>query len=89
MAEQVQGVPTPPPQPPAPAQPGQQAQQQQQQQDYLAPPAHAPAVQQPGQQEMLLNWSHFKPEFSGKPDRQGCRSTSVLHQCLDECTSFC
>ena len=47
---------------------GQQAQQQQQQQDHVAPPVQAPAAQQPGQQLVHLNWSYFKPEFSGKPD---------------------
>ena len=52
--------------PPTPA--GQQAQQQQQQQDHVAPPAQVPTAQQPGQQVVHLNWSHFKPEFSGKPD---------------------
>ena len=26
------------------------------------------APQQPGQQIVYLNWSHIKPEFSGKPD---------------------
>ena len=55
MAEQVQGVPAPP----APAQAGQQAPQQQEH--------HAPQAQQ-GQQIIHLKWSHFKPEFSGKPD---------------------
>ena len=71
MAGQAQGVLAPPPPlPPAPAQAGQQVQQQQQ--DHPTPPAHAPpahipAVQQ-GQQIVHLNWSHFKPEFSGKPD---------------------
>ena len=48
------------PSPPAPAQAGQQVQQQQQ--NHPAPPA------QQGQQIVHLNWSHFKPEFSGKPD---------------------
>ena len=63
MADQVQGVPAPPPTPPpAPAQAGQQTQQQQ---DHIAPPAHAPAAQQPGQQVVHVNWSYFKPEFSG------------------------
>ena len=64
MADQVQGVPAPP----APVQPGQQAQQQQQQQDHAAPQAQAPTSQQPGQHIVHLNWSYFKPEFSGKPD---------------------
>ena len=39
----------------------------------LPPPPADPAVlqapQQPGQQIVDLNWSHFKPEFSGKPDK--------------------
>ena len=47
------------PLPPAPAQAGQQAQQQQ---EHPAPPA------QQKQQIVHLNWSNFKPEFSGKPD---------------------
>ena len=61
MAEQgpqVQGIPPPPP-PPAQAQAGQQVLQQQEQ--------HAPPTLQ-GQQVIHLNWSYFKPEFSGKPD---------------------
>ena len=69
MANQVQGVPaSPPPPPPAPVQAGQQTQKQQQQHDHLAPPTHALAAQQQGQQIVHLNWYHFKPEFSGKPD---------------------
>ena len=56
------------PTPPAPAQAGQQAQQQQQQQDHVAHQAQAPAAQQQGQQVVHLNWSYFKPGFSGKPD---------------------
>ena len=58
MAEQAQGVPAPPSHP-AQAQAGQQALQQQEQ--------HAPPAQQ-GQQWVHLIWSHFKPEFSVKPD---------------------
>ena len=27
-----------------------------------------PPVQQVIQQQLHMNWSHFKPEFSGKPD---------------------
>ena len=80
MAEpgpQVQDVPAPNP-PPAPVQAGQQAQQQQQQQqDHPAPPTHTPAAQQPGQQIVHLNWSHFKPEFSGKPDEDA--EAHLLH----------
>ena len=71
MADQAQGVPAPPP-PPAPVEAGQQVQQQQQ--DHPNPPtpahaqpAHIPGAQQ-GQQIVHLNWSYFKPEFSGKPD---------------------
>ena len=67
MADQAQGVPaalTPPPS--APVQARQQAQQQQQ--EHPALPTHAPAAQQQGQQIVHLNWYHFKPEFSGKPD---------------------
>ena len=45
-------------------------------QDVLAPkpppppadPAALQAPQQPAQPLVHLNWSHFKPEFSGKPD---------------------
>ena len=32
------------------------------------PYAPLQAPQQPGQQMVHLNWSHFKSEFSGKPD---------------------
>ena len=48
------------PAPPVPVQAEQLAQQHQQ--EHPAPPA------QQGQQTVHLNWSHFKPEFSGKPD---------------------
>ena len=61
MADHVQGVSAPPPPlPPDPAKAGQQAQQQQQE--------HPVPIAQQGQQIVHLNWSHFKPEFSGKPD---------------------
>ena len=56
MAEpgpQVPGVPAPPPFPLPADQPELPAPQQ-------------PA--QPAQQVVHLNWSHFKPAFSGKPD---------------------
>ena len=49
------------PTPPAPVQAGRQAQQEQ---DHVA--HQFPTVQ--GQQFVHLNWSYFKPEFSGKPD---------------------
>ena len=58
MAEpglQVQGIPAPWP-PPAQAQDGKQD-----------PHQHVLPAQQ-GQQVIHLNWSYFKPEFSGKPD---------------------
>ena len=36
-------------------------------------PAHGGGQQPPPpvvlQQQMHMNWSHFKPEFSGKPDK--------------------
>ena len=62
MADQEEGVPTPNT-PPAP----QQQQPQQQQQDQV------------GQQQQLvhLNWSNFKPEFSGKPDEDA--EAHLLH----------
>ena len=37
-------------------------------------PQHQDAV---GQRHIHLNWSNFKPEFSGK-SRRGCRSTSAM-----------
>ena len=52
MAYQEEGIPAPNP-PPAPAQAAQVAQ--------------VPRAPQ-GQQLVYLNWSYFKPEFSGKPD---------------------
>ena len=76
MADQGQGVPAPN-LPPAPAQAGKQAQQQQQKQDHVAPQAQAPTVHQPGQQVVHLNWSNFKPEFSGKPDEDA--EAHLLH----------
>ena len=53
MADQEEGVPAPNP-PPAPVQAAQAAQA-----------AQAPQ----GQQLVYLNWSYFKSEFSGKPDK--------------------
>ena len=55
---QAQGIPAPPP-PPAQVKAGHQAPQQQEH--------HAPPAQQ-GQQLVHLNWSYFKPEYSGKSD---------------------
>ena len=82
MAEQVQGVPAPPSSPPpAPAQAGQKALQQQEH--------HPPSAQQ-GQKIVHLNWSHFKPEFSGKSDED--TEAHLLHAndwMNNECTSFC
>ena len=34
------------------------------------PPAKSHPVQQVQQQVVHLNWSHFKPEFSGKPEEE-------------------
>ena len=62
---QVQSIPAPPP---PPAQAGQQTSQQQ---DQNAQPA--PQVQQ----VVHLNWSHFKPEFSGKPEQDA--EAHLLH----------
>ena len=45
---------------PPPAQAALQASQQ--------PAQLAPQPGQQGQQMVYLNWSHFKPEFSGKPE---------------------
>ena len=55
MADQEGGVPTPSP---PPKQQQQQQPQQPQNQDQTGQ----------GQQVVHLNWSNFKPEFSGKPD---------------------
>ena len=30
---------------------------------------HQPPPQVMQQQQLHMNWSHFKPEFSGKPDK--------------------
>ena len=56
MADEEGGVPAPNP---PPHQQKQQHQQQQQQQQ----------IQDQQQQLIHLNWSNFKPEFSGKPDK--------------------
>ena len=41
-------------------------QQQQQQQQHHVPP---PLLPQPAQQvNLCMNWSHFRPEYSGKPE---------------------
>ena len=63
MADEEGGVPAPnlPPN-----QQQQQYQQQQQQQ-----------IQDPQQQIIHLNWSNFKPEFSGKPDEDA--EAHMLH----------
>ena len=53
-------------------------------QDVPAPPPAGPVVpqaphtpQQPGQHLVHLNWSYFKPDFSGKPDEDG--EAHLLH----------
>ena len=49
----------------APPEPQVQQQQQQQQQQHVPPPL----LPQPTQQVNLhMNWSHFKPEYSSKPE---------------------
>ena len=35
----------------------------------MCPSSASPTAQQPGQQVVHLNWSYFKPEFSGKPEK--------------------
>ena len=86
MADQVQGIPTPPPpvgpavlqvpqapqQPAAPHMPQQPAVPQVPQQ--LAGPQ---APQQPATQMVHLKWYNFKPEFSGKPDEDA--EAHLLH----------
>ena len=42
-----------------------------------ADPAVAQAPQQPGQHVVHLNWSHFKPEFSGKSNEDA--EAHLLH----------
>ena len=42
-----------------------------------ADPASPQAPQQPGEQLVHLNWSYFKPEFSGKPDEDA--EANLLH----------
>ena len=64
MADQAQGVPTPP----APVQAGQQVQIQQQ--EHPSPPAQQ-------RQQIDLKWSHFKPEFSSKPGEDA--EAKLLH----------
>ena len=54
---QTPDIPAPPP---PPAQPALQTPQQ--------PTQLPPQPSQQGQQMVCLNWSHFKPEFSGKPE---------------------
>ena len=76
MAEpglQAQGVPAPNP-PLSPADPT----------ESQAPQQSA----QPLQQVVHLNWSHFKSNFSGKPDEDAEAHLLCTKQ-LDECTSLC
>ena len=75
MAERGQGVPAP----------NQQQQQQQNQQ-----PQHEEHPQdQPQQQHLHINWSNFKPEFSGKPDDDAeahllCSNDWMNAHCFDD-----
>ena len=59
MAEQVQGVPAPPPPP---------LQLQHRKDSKSHNRNNMPHLHSRGQQIVHLNWPHFKPEFSGKPD---------------------
>ena len=68
MAEPGPKVPGIPATPPPPVHAGQQAPQQQEQ--------HAQPAQW-GQQIIHLNWSYFKPEFSGKPEEDS--EADLLH----------
>ena len=65
MADRGEGVPAP----------SQQQQQQQNQQQQLQQQIQDPAG--PQQQLVHLNWSNFKPEFSGKPDEDA--EAHLLH----------
>ena len=62
MADQEEGIPAPNP-PPAQVQATPEA--------WTAQPhkLHKPLPAPQGQQFVHLNWSNFKPEFSGKPDK--------------------
>ena len=75
MAEpgpQAQGVPA---SPPPPAEAGDRwAPQQQGQNAQPAPQA---------QQVVHLNWSFFKPEFSGKPEEDGEAHLLCTNNCMD------
>ena len=52
------------------------------------PPAPVQVPQAPqGQKLVHLNWSYFKPEFSGKLD-EDTEVHLALYEQLDECTSF-
>ena len=71
MADPVQGVPAPQPLSPCPSSATSSTVPQAPQvpQQPAAPQApQQPAAPQAPQQMVHLNWSNFKPEFSGKPD---------------------
>ena len=61
MADRGEGVT-------APNQQQQQQQQNQQQHQQDQQQQNQQQQDQPWQQHLHLNWSNFKPEFSGKPD---------------------
>ena len=67
MVDPVQGVPAPPPPPPVPPA-GPVVPQTPQAPQQQAAPLQTAALQAP-QQMVHLNWSNFKPEISGKPDK--------------------
>ena len=49
--------------------PNQQQPQQQQQQQQVAPQGpQQPSAGPPNVQQPVLNWSHFRPEFAGRPE---------------------
>ena len=50
------------------AKPGPEPQKQSSTQPHPPPASPVPPQASQGQQLVYLNWSYFKPEFSGKPD---------------------
>ena len=61
--------------PPAPQAPPQPAQ--------LPAPPNQPIFTQPFQHMPQLNWSHFKPEFSGKPEEDAEPCLLRTNDCMD------
>ena len=46
-------------------------------------PQEPQALQQPAPHIPLLNWSHFKPEFSGKPEEDAEAHLLRTNDCMD------